>query len=126
MKQQQAKPQALKTCSYECMFIIANDVTEEKRNVLVDKFSKMAGSNTKVEKLGLKKFATEINYKKEGYYYLMYFSATSDTPKKIGDLMNITDGIVRYIFVNKDEQKAPRAPKKVKPVPAAAEAKKGE
>ena len=89
---------------YECLLIIANDVKEEKRNELVEKFSKMAGSSTRVDKWGLKKFATPINYKKDGYYFLMNFAATPDVPKKMGDLMNITDGIVRYMFVCKDEQ----------------------
>jgi len=100
--------------NYECMFIIANNVSEDKRNALVEKFSKMAGSAVKVEKLGLKKFATEIDHKKDGYYYLMNFSATNDVPRKIGDLMNITDGMVRFMFVNKDEQKVAKKPKKSK------------
>jgi small subunit ribosomal protein S6 len=86
------------------MFIIANNVTEEKRNTLVDKFSKMAGAGVKVEKMGLKKFATEIDHKKDGYYYLMTFASEPQIPHEIGALMNITDGMVRYMFVNKDEQ----------------------
>jgi small subunit ribosomal protein S6 len=85
------------------MFIIENTVAEDKRNALVEKFSKMAGVGVKVDKLGLKKFAQEINHKKDGYYYLMNFNAEHTVPKKIGELMNITDGIIRYIFVNKDE-----------------------
>ena len=90
--------------NYECMFIVANNLSEEKRNALVEKFSKMAGSGVKIDKLGLKKFATEIDHKKDGYYYLMSFTSDHDVPRKIGDLMNITDGMVRFMFVNKDEQ----------------------
>ncbi|MCL2228910.1 MAG: 30S ribosomal protein S6 [Firmicutes bacterium] len=97
---------------YECMFILANNLSEEKRNGLVEKFSKMASDKAKVEKMGLKKFATEINHKKDGYYYLMTFKCEHDIPKKIGELMLITDGVVRFMFVNKDEQKAPRKSKK--------------
>jgi len=96
------------------MFIIANNVAEDKRNALVEKFSKMAGTGVKVDKLGLKKFATEIDHKKDGYYYLMNFTADHDVPRKIGDLMNITDGMVRFMFVNKDEQKKPKTKEKKK------------
>ena len=105
---------------YECLYIIENTVNDEKRKELIDKFSKMAGSGCKVEKWGMKKFATPINYKKDGFYVLMNFESTPDVPKKIGDLMNITDGIVRYMFVNKEGIKvAPkRAPRKEKSVEA--------
>ena len=91
---------------YECLFIIANNVTEEKRNELINKFAKMASGETKVEKShpwGMRKFATPIDYKKDGFYVLMNFASTPDVPKKIGDLMNITDGIVRFMFVCKEE-----------------------
>jgi small subunit ribosomal protein S6 len=91
---------------YECLFIIASDVKDDARAALVEKFSKMAGAGAKVEPWGLKKFASIINHKKEGYYYLMNFSASPEVPAAIGNLMNITEGMVRYLFVNKDEQKA--------------------
>ena len=99
---------------YECLFIIENTVGEDGRKALVDKFSKMAGKDVKVETWGLKKFVTPIDYKKDGYYYLMNFSATPDVPKSMGDLMNITDGMVRYMFVCKDDVKAPKIKAKAK------------
>jgi len=98
---------------YECLYIIANNVSEEKRNGLIEKFSKMTEDKTiKVEKWGLKKFATPIDYKKDGFYVLMNFSANTQIPKKIGDLMNITEGIVRYMFVCKDDVKPRKVLKK--------------
>jgi len=104
---------------YECLYIIANNISEEKRNVLIAKFAKMAAEDAKVEKWGMKKFATPIDYKKDGFYVLMNFVATPDVPKKIGELMNITDGIVRYMFQCKEENTkltrklAKKKPKKV-------------
>jgi len=73
----------------------------------------MAGKDVKVETLGLKKFATPINHKKDGYYYLMNFQADEATPKSMGALMNITAGMVRYMFVCKDDQ-LKQKPEKVK------------
>ena len=99
---------------YECLYIIANNVSEEKRGELITKFSKMAGSDCKVEKWGMKKFATPIDYKKDGFYVLMNYSAATDVSKKIGDLMNITEGIVRYMFVCKDNAKTRKFKQKAK------------
>ena len=101
--------------NYECLIIIENTVNQEGQTKLVDKFSKMTGdSQIKVDKWGLKKFATEINYKKDGFYYLMNFQSTPDVPRKMADLMKITDGLVRFMFVCKDDQKVHKAKAKAK------------
>lgn len=92
------------TKQYECLYIIANTVDEAGRKALVDKWSKMAGKDAKVEAWGLKKFATPINYKKDGYYYLMNFTAEPSVPKKIDDLMRITEGMVRSLFLAKEDK----------------------
>lgn len=89
---------------YECLYIIASNVEEAPRAELISKFQKMAGTGTIVEKWGLKKFATPIDYRKEGFYVLMNFSGDTELVKKMSALMNITDGIVRYMFVAKDEK----------------------
>lgn len=89
---------------YECLYIIASNVEEAPRAELISKFQKMAGTGTTVEKWGLKKFATPIDYRKEGFYVLMNFSGDTELVKKMSALMNITDGIVRYMFVAKDEK----------------------
>lgn len=89
---------------YECLYIIDKDVTEEKRNELIAKWCKMAGESCKCEKWGIKKFVTPINYKKEGFYVLMNFESEPDMPKKMAELMNITEGVVRYMFVAKNEK----------------------
>jgi len=109
---------------YECMLIIANNVGEEPRAKLVEKFVKMTGDNSaKVDKWGLKKFATPIDHKKDGYYYLVHFKSTPDVPKKIGAAMNITKGVVRYMFVCKDGQKVHKSKVKAKAKEKAAKAK---
>ena len=89
---------------YECLYIIASNVEEAPRMELISKFQKMAGSGTSVEKWGLKKFATPIDYRKEGFYVLMNFSGDAELVKKISSLMNITEGVVRYMFVCKDDK----------------------
>jgi small subunit ribosomal protein S6 len=89
---------------YECMFIISADTPETKRDELIKQFTKMAGADTVVEKWGMRKFAAPINYKTQGFYVVFNFKAEPAVPNKMRDLMNITDGIVRHLFVAKDEE----------------------
>ena len=100
-------PRVATARQYECLFIVVNSITDEARMALVEKFTKMTGdANLRLEKWGLKKFATPIDHKKDGYYFNMNFTSTPDVPKKIGDLMNITAEIVRFMFVCKEDQQA--------------------
>ena len=120
--------------NYECLLIIANNLTEEKRNDLVKKISDMASKKTSVEKWGLRKFAVPINYRKDGYYFLLNFEATTDTVAKMTAMMNITDGVERYMFTVKDEKmieadkarKAKRAAAKAEATTKTEEPKTGE
>ena len=79
---------------YECMIIVDVKLDEAKRDALVDQFKKMAGADTTVEKLGQKKY---------GFNYLLNFRADVNLPAKMTALMNITEGIVRHLFVAKDD-----------------------
>ena len=113
--------------NYECLYIISSATTEEKRNELIAKFQKMAGNDTTIEKWGMRRFATPIDYRKDGFYVLMNFKAAADVVAKMSALMNITDGMVRYMFIVKDEKqiaadsarKTQRAESKAKYTPKA-------
>ena len=89
---------------YECLFIVASNVSEEKRGQIISQFSKMAGADATVEKWGMRKFAKPIDFRREGFYVLMNFESNADVPAKMSAKMNLTDGIVRYMFVAKDEK----------------------
>lgn len=91
---------------YELLYIIAQDTTDEQKEALISKFSKMVedkgGKVVSLEKVGTKKFAYPINFKNEGFYVLMTFEVAD--PKIVDDmnkLMNITEHIVRQMFVRK-------------------------
>jgi len=90
--------------NYECLYIIAGNVADDKRAELIKKFTDMAGAGATVDKWGMRKFATPIDYRKEGFYVLMNFSADADLVGKMSKLMNITDGLVRYMFTTKNEK----------------------
>ena len=60
------------------------------------------GKVLSLEKIGTKKFAYPINFKNEGYYVLMTFEvADAKVVDDMNKLMNITENIVRQMFVRK-------------------------
>lgn len=92
---------------YELLYIIAQDVTEEKREALIAKFKSLVeekgGEIAGIDKWGMKKLAYPINFKNEGYYVLMTFSSKPEVIDGMSKLMNITDEIVRHMFVKKED-----------------------
>ena len=53
------------------------------------------------EDVGMKKFAYPINYRSEGFYVLVNFTAEDKAPNVIAKTLNITDNIVRQMIVAK-------------------------
>jgi small subunit ribosomal protein S6 len=39
----------------------------------------------------------------EGYYVILYFSATADIVAELERVYRITDGVVRYLIIRKDK-----------------------
>lgn len=80
--------------AYECMIVVDAKLNETKREELISRFKEMAGAKTTVEKMGQKKY---------GFYYLLNFRADSDVPAKMTAMMNITEGVDRYLFIAKTD-----------------------
>lgn len=91
---------------YELLYIIAQDVEEEKREELIKKFASYVeskgGSVEGIDKWGMKKLAYPIDFKKEGFYVFMNITLNPLEVDAMAKLMNITEGIVRQLFVRKD------------------------
>ena len=91
---------------YELLYIIACDVTEEKREQLIAKFKSLieekGGEIAGIDKWGMRKFAYPINFRNEGFYVLMNISLPMSEVDAMSKLMTITDGIVRHLFVKKN------------------------
>lgn len=90
---------------YELLYIISQDANDEQREALINKFSKMVedkgGNVLSLEKIGMRKFAYPINFKTEGYYVLTTIETTAEVVDEMTRLMNITEHIVRQMFVRK-------------------------
>ncbi len=90
---------------YELLYIIASDVAEEKREELISKFSSYVeskgGTVEGIDKWGMRKLAYPINFKNEGFYVLMNMTIDAGEIDAMAKLMNITEGVVRQLFVRK-------------------------
>ncbi len=90
---------------YEVLYIISQDVADDKREAIINSFAdivtKNGGTVDSIDKMGLKKFAYEIQGKKEGFYVLMNFTADSNVLKLIEQKMALTEGFVRKMFLKK-------------------------
>ncbi len=82
---------------YEILYIIDNDVSEEDKAALVDRFSdlvvKLGGTVDGIDKWGTRKYAYPINDKN--------FTADASAPAEIDRQMKITDAIVRQMIIRK-------------------------
>lgn len=90
---------------YELLYIISSSATDEQKEELIKKIGSLieakGGEIEGTDKWGMKKFAYPINYKNEGYYVLVNFSINPEMIKEINNVMNITENVVRQIFVKK-------------------------
>ncbi len=90
---------------YETIFIINPEVGEENTKALVEKFKAMIEASAQIESVdewGKRKLAYEIKDKNEGYYVLVNFSSSPDFPAELERVYKITEGILKYITINKD------------------------
>lgn len=91
--------------NYEVLYIIDNALDEAAREAAIAKYESLitgsGGSVEKTDKWGMKKFAYPINYKTEGFYVLMTFTAPSELPRELERQMRISDEIVRFMVIRK-------------------------
>lgn len=78
---------------YEAMYIIDAMVEEQPRKDLIERFSNLivqnGGTVERVDEWGKRTLAYPINYKTVGYYVLMYFTAPSAMPRRLGAISDI-------------------------------------
>ena len=90
---------------YELLTIFSATLTDEEKDAAVKKYTDLVESEGKlvgINKWGVKKLAQPINYKKEGYYVLFEFEAEPSLPKRINDLMNIDEAVMRSLCLKKE------------------------
>ena len=92
---------------YETVFIINPSVEEAGVKELTQKFSDLINSDGKVEsveEMGTKRLAYEIRKHSEGIYVLINFEANPALIKELERVYRITDEVIKFIVVRKDEE----------------------
>ena len=91
--------------SYELLYIIDNDLSEEAKEAVIARISAVVTDNggtiDGLDKWGTRKLAYAINYKTEGYYVLVNFTAPATLPVELERVMRITDGVIRFMNIAK-------------------------
>ena len=101
-----------KICSYETLFTISGNLTEEDYKALCEKFVTLINENASdvtVNEWGKRRLAYPINYITEGYYVLVNFKSEPTFPLELERVLGITEGVIRYMTLAKVEKEAPAA-----------------
>ncbi len=91
---------------YESVIIINPNVDEAGVKALEEKFTGLINENGKVEKvdnMGKRKLAYEIKKCTEGTYLVFCFEAKPDSIKELERVYRITDEIMKFIVVRKED-----------------------
>lgn len=90
---------------YEMLGILDCALTDEAKEAIIKKFEDLVTSNGGVieqtDRWGVKKLQYPINYKSEGYYFLMSFEANTTLVVELERIAGITDGIIRRLITKR-------------------------
>ena len=94
--------------SYETLFVIDPRLSEDDTKAMSDRFTAMIAANGelgKVDVWGRRRLAYPIEDQNEGYYVLAEFKSNPAFPSELERVFGITEGILRFIVVRKEEKK---------------------
>ena len=95
--------------TYEVMYIVDPDTADEKigkLNEAVDSLIKKQGGNVvRMDDIGRKRMAYQIQKKQEGYYVLFEIEGSGQEIAELERRMRVNDMIIRYITVRVDEER---------------------
>ena len=93
---------------YESIYIIKPEVEEQGIKELVGKFNTLieteGGKVSETQEWGLKRLAYPIKKKEQGYYVLVNFEAKPESIVELERVYKITDSVMKFITVRKDEE----------------------
>ena len=90
---------------YETVIILNPDITKEQTNNVITKvenYIKNNGKITSTNTMGTKKLAYTIKKHTHGYYYIIEFESDSTAIYELQRIYRITDEIIKFITIKKD------------------------
>jgi len=92
---------------YEGMYILNATLSEDARKKALEKISggitDRGGEVHKVHDQGRKKLAYEIRGSREGYYYLLYFTAASSKLAQLWKEYHLNEDLLRFLTLRTEE-----------------------
>ena len=93
---------------YENVIIVSPKISEEERNETLEKYKKMlegfSKKEVKLEDLGEKKLAYEIQKQKTGFYAVYYFYAEPNDITELERNYRIDDNIMKFMTIRLEEE----------------------
>jgi small subunit ribosomal protein S6 len=94
--------------NYEIMFIVNPNTTEEEIDKINGQIESVVtsggGAIGKIEKMGKRRLAYEVDRQREGYYILFVITANGDIIKECERRLRVMDAVIKYITVRTDEE----------------------
>ena len=94
--------------NYEIMFIVNPNATEDEIDKINTQLESVittgGGKIEKIEKLGKRRLAYEVDKFREGSYVLFAIGANGDIIKECERRLRVMDAVIRYITVRLDEE----------------------
>lgn len=92
---------------YETMFILNIGLSKEQLPEMVERFTTVitngGGQVDKLAEWGKRRLAYEVNKQREGYYFLVNFTAEPTVAKELERVFKISEDVVRYLIVRLED-----------------------
>lgn len=93
---------------YELMFIVKTTMEQSAASTLANSYKKLItdekGEVTNFKEMGQRKLAYEIKKQTNGFYFLINFSANTDTIKELDRRLRLDENVIRHMIINLDEE----------------------
>jgi len=91
---------------YEVLYVITPELDEEANRSVQEKFAKIITDNggeiAKTDVWGKRRLAYAIDYKTEGFYVLVDFSANPELPRELERNLRNDERVMRYMVTRKE------------------------
>ncbi len=92
---------------YEGMYILSTTLSEDARQKALDKITggitERGGEIHKTHDQGRRKLTYEINGRREGHYYLLYFSVPTSTLKDLWREYHLNEDLIRFFTLRTEK-----------------------
>ncbi|MEX0961508.1 MAG: 30S ribosomal protein S6 [Simkaniaceae bacterium] len=92
---------------YEGMYIISATLSEDARKKAIEKITKSieekGGEIRSLIDWGRRKFAYQIQKRKEGFYYIVYFALCPKIMPEVWEEYKLNEDLVRFMTLKADE-----------------------